>query len=256
MTSYLFQDIATMTSRSMRHIFRSADTIITMTLTPIALMLMFVYVFGGAMHAGTSASYVKYLLPGILLQSIASGVAYTAYRLFIDVSKGIFERFHSMPISQSAVLWGHILTSLVSNAISIVVIVLIALVMGFRSTADILNWVGVAEIFLVAVLALTWLAVLAGLSAKTVDGATAFSYPLIFLPFVSSAFVPTSSMPAAVRIFAENQPVTAIVNATRALLNNQSAGNNIWIALSWCLGITIVAYLLAMRKYKKRIFGN
>ncbi|OIK09092.1 ABC transporter permease [Bacillus sp. MUM 13] len=255
MTNYFFHDIATMASRSMKHIFRSADTIITMAVTPIALMLMFVYVFGGAMHTGTSASYVKYLLPGILLQAIASGVAYTSYRLFIDVSKGIFERFHSMPISQSAVLWGHILTSLVSNAISIVVIVLVAWVMGFRSSADILDWLGVAGILLVVVLALTWLAVLAGLSAKTVDGASAFSYPLIFLPFVSSAFVPTSSMPAAVRIFAENQPVTAIVNTIRALLNNQSAGNNIWIALAWCLGITIVAYLLAKRTYKKRILN-
>jgi ABC-2 type transport system permease protein len=256
MTNYLFQDIATMASRSMKHIFRSVDTIITVTVMPIAFMLMFVYVFGGAMHAGTSASYVKYLLPGILLQSIASGVAYTAYRLFIDVSKGIFERFHSMPISQSAVLWGHILTSLVSNAISSVVIVLVALVMGFRSSAGILNWLAVVGILLFVVLALTWLAVLAGLSAKTVDGASAFSYPLIFLPFVSSAFVPTASMPTPVRIFAENQPVTAIVNTIRALLNNQSVGSSIWIALAWCLGITIVAYLLSMRAYSKRILGN
>ena len=137
-----------------------------------------------------SASYVKYLLPGILLQSIASGVAYTAYRLFIAVSKVIFERFHSMPISQSAVLWGHILTSLMSNAISSVVIVLVALVMGFRSSAGILNWLAVVGVRLFVVLALTWLAVLAGLSAKTVDGASALHLSSDFLALCQLGFCP------------------------------------------------------------------
>ncbi|GAP15779.1 ABC-type polysaccharide/polyol phosphate export system, permease component [Longilinea arvoryzae] len=250
--NHFFSDMSVMLGRSMRHVFRSLDTIITVTITPIAMMLLFVYVFGGAIQTGTD-HYVNYLLPGILLIAIASGIAYTAYRLFIDVQQGLFERFHSMPIARSTVLWGHVLTSLVSNAISVVVIILVALIMGFRSPAGVLAWLAVAGILAFFTLALTWVAAIAGLSAKSVDGAGAFSYPIIFLPFISSAFVPTGSMPAGVRAFAENQPVTSIVNAIRALLSNQPVGNEIWIALAWCLGITLVAYLVAMRIYKQRV---
>ena len=252
MKTHIFSDMGVMLGRSMRHIFRSMDTIITVTITPIAMMLLFVYVFGGAIQTGT-ANYVNYLLPGILLIAIASGIAYTAYRLFIDMQSGIFERFHSMPITPSSALWGHVLTSLVSNTISVVVIILVALLMGFRSQAGIAAWFAVAGILALFTLALTWIAVIAGLSAKTVDGAGAFSYPLIFLPFISSAFVPTQSMPKAVRIFAENQPVTSIVDAIRSLLGVQPVGNTIWVALAWCLGIMLVAYFFAMRVYKKRV---
>jgi ABC-2 type transport system permease protein len=244
-------DMGVMLGRSMRHILRSLDTIITVTIMPIAFMLLFVYVFGGAIQTGTD-NYVNYLLPGILLIAIASGIAYTAYRLFMDMQRGIFERFHSMPIARSTVLWGHVLTSLVSNAISVVVIILVALVMGFRSSAGVLSWLAVAGILALFTLALTWIAAIAGLSAKSVDGAGAFSYPLIFLPFISSAFVPTESMPSGVRAFAENQPVTSIVDAIRALLSGQPVGNDIWGALAWCLGILIVAYIFAMRAYKRK----
>ncbi|QJD86001.1 ABC transporter permease [Cohnella herbarum] len=249
---HFFSDMSVMLERSMRHIFRSMDTIVTVCITPIAMMLLFVYVFGGAIQAGTD-SYVNYLLPGILLIAIASGIAYTSYRLFLDVQKGIIERFHTMPISRSTILWGHALTSLVSNAISVVVIILVALIMGFRSSAGILPWLAVAGILMLFTLALTWVAVIAGLSAKSVDGASAFSYPIIFLPFISSAFVPTESMPTVVRVFAENQPVTAIVEALRALLSDQPVGNDIWVALAWCVGILLVAYFFAMRVYKKRV---
>jgi ABC-2 type transport system permease protein len=248
---HLFSDMTIMLGRSMRHIFRSMDTIITVTLMPIAFMLLFVYVFGGAIQTGT-ANYVNYLLPGILLIAIASGISYTAYRLFLDMQSGIFDRFHSMPIARSAALWGHVLTSLVSNAISVMVILIVALIMGFRSPAGVLSWLAVAGILALFTLALTWIAAIAGLTAKSVDGSYAFSYPIIFLPFISSAFVPTASMPKVVRAFAENQPVTSIVNAIRALLSNQPVGNDIWIALAWCVGILIVACILAMRIYKKR----
>lgn len=249
---HYFNDLGVMLGRSMRHITRSMDTIITVTIMPLSLMLLFVYVFGGAIQSGTD-NYVNYLLPGILLIAIASGISYTAFRLFTDVQRGIFERFHSMPIARSTLLWGHVLTSLVSNAISIIIIILAALVMGFRSSAGILPWLAVAGILMLFTLALTWVAAIAGLSAKTVDGASAFSYPIIFLPFISSAFVPTESMPAAVRAFAEHQPVTAIVEAIRALLSNQPVGNEIWIALAWCVGVLLVAYFIAMRVYKKRV---
>lgn len=250
--NHFFSDTGVMLGRSMRHITRSMDTIITVTIMPIAFMLLFVYVFGGAIQTGTD-NYVNYLLPGILLIAIATGISYTAFRLFTDVQRGIFERFHSMPISRSTLLWGHVLTSLISNAISVVVIILVALIMGFRSSAGLLPWLAVAGILALFTLALTWVAAIAGLSAKTVDGASAFSYPIIFLPFVSSAFVPTESMPSVVRAFAENQPVTSIVEAIRALLSGQPVGNDIWVALAWCVGILLVAYFFAMWVYKKRV---
>ena len=252
MNQHFFSDMGVMLGRSMRHILRSMDTIITVTIMPIMFMLLFVYVFGGAIQTGTD-NYVNYLLPGILLIAIASGIAYTAYRLFMDMQRGIIERFHSMPIARSAALWGHVLTSLVSNAISVVVIILVALIMGFRSPAGVLSWLAVVGILALFTLALTWIAVIAGLSATSVDGAGAFAYPLIFLPFISSAFVPTATMPGPVRAFAENQPVTAIVEAIRALLADQPVGNTIWISLAWCVGIMLVAYVFAMRAYQKRV---
>ncbi|MNJ97490.1 Daunorubicin/doxorubicin resistance ABC transporter permease protein DrrB [compost metagenome] len=251
-TNYFFRDMGVMLGRSMRHVFRSMDTIVTVAIMPVALMLLFVYVLGGAIESGTD-NYVNYLLPGILLIAIANSIGYTCFRLFNDVQRGIFERFHSMPISRSAALWGHVLTSLLSNVISIIVIVLVALIMGFRSPAGVLSWLAVGGILTLFTLALTWIAVIAGLSAKSVDGAVAIAYPIHFLPLISSAFVPTSSMPAGVRAFAENQPVTSIVETIRALLSDQPVGNEIWIALSWCVGITVVAYFFAMRVYKKRM---
>ena len=252
MTTHLFGDSGVLLKRSLRHILRSPDTIITTTIMPIAFLLLFVYVFGGAINAG-SDSYVNYLLPGILLITIASGIAYTAFRLFLDLQSGIFERFHSMPIARSSVLWAHVLTSLVANLISVVVVVLVALIMGFRSTAGVLAWLAVAGILILFTLALTWIAVIPGLTAKSVDGASAFSYPLIFLPFISSAFVPTETMPGPVRWFAEHQPVTSIVNAIRDLFTAQPVDTNIWVALAWCVGILVVAYVLAMVTYRRKI---
>ncbi|HEV8192016.1 MAG TPA: ABC transporter permease [Ktedonobacterales bacterium] len=243
-------DTGLLFGRLMRHILRSPDTIITVAITPIAIMLLFVYVFGGAIQTGTS-NYVNYLLPGILLIAIASGIAYTALRVVTDRQQGLFARFHSMPVPRSSVLWAHVLTSLVSNAISVMVIVLVALIMGFRSGAGVVAWLEVTGILVLFTLALTWLAVIPGLTAKSAEGASAFAYPLIFLPFISSAFVPTASMPAVVRVFAENQPITSIVDAVRSLLNAQPVGNELWIALAWCIGITIVAYFFAMRAYRR-----
>jgi ABC-2 type transport system permease protein len=252
MNTHFFGDTAVLTGRSLRHITRSLDTIITTTIMPIMFMLLFVLVFGGAIDSG-SDSYVDYMLPGILLITVASGVSYTAYRLFGDMKGGIFERFHSMPIARSSVLWAHVLTSLVAILMSLVVVVLVALLMGFRSEADLLAWLAVAGMLMLFTLALTWLAVIPGLSAKSADGAVAFSYPLIFLPFISSAFVPTDSMPGPVRAFAENQPVTSIVNAIRDLFTQQPVGTDIWIALAWCVGILIVAYIVAMVIYRRKI---
>jgi ABC-2 type transport system permease protein len=252
MTTHYLGDSAILLGRSLRHITRSLDTIITTAIMPIAFMLLFVYVFGGAIQHG-SGSYVSYLLPGILLITIASGISYTAFRLFLDMKGGIFERFQSMPIARSSVLWAHVLTSLIANLISVIVVVLVAVAMGFRSGAGVLAWLAVAGILILFTLALTWVAVIPGLTAKTADGASVFSYPLIFLPFISSAFVPTGTMPGPVRAFAENQPVTAIVNAIRDLFTQQPVGTGIWIALAWCVGILVVAYVFAMVRYRRKI---
>jgi ABC-2 type transport system permease protein len=252
MITQFFGDTTVLLGRSMRHITRSLDTIITVVIMPVALMLLFVYVFGGAIHTGTQR-YVNYLLPGIMLITIATGISYTAVRLFTDMKSGVFERFQSMPIARSSVLWAHVLTSVVSNVISLVIVVGVALLMGFRSPAGVLAWLAVAGILVVFTLALTWIAVIAGLSAKSVEGAGAFSYPIIFLPFISSAFVLTGTMPGPVRVFAEHQPVTSIVNAIRDLFAKQPVSSDIWIALAWCLGILVVAYACAMATYHRKI---
>ncbi|KQU68153.1 ABC transporter permease [Phycicoccus sp. Root563] len=245
-------DTTVLLKRSLRHVLRSPDTIITTAITPIAMLLLFVYVFGGAIDVGDQ-SYVDYLLPGILLVTVASGIAYTAFRLFTDVSGGIVERFQSMPIARSAVLWSHVLTSVVANLTSLVLVVAVALVMGFRSGAGVLAWLGVLAIMVLFTLALTWLAVIPGLTARSVDGVSGFSYPLIFLPFISSAFVPTAGMPGPVRWFAEHQPVTSIVDTIRRLFAEQPVGSDVWVALAWCVGLLVVAYLLAMRTYRAKV---
>ena len=245
-------DTAVLLGRSLRHVTRSPDTIMTTVITPIGMLLLFVYVLGGAIAAG-SGSYVTYLLPGILIVTITSGIAYTAFRLFLDKQGGLFERFRSLPIARSSVLWAHVLTSLVATLASVVVVVLVALVMGFRSGAGVLAWLGVAGVLALLTLALTWLAVVPGLLATSADGATGFAYPLIFLPFVSSAFVPTDTMPGPVRAFAEHQPVTAIVEAVRNLLAQRPVGMTVWIALAWCVGLLVVGHALALATARRTI---
>ncbi|ARJ05227.1 transport permease protein [Cnuibacter physcomitrellae] len=256
MTTHFVDDTVTLTGRSLTHVLRSPDTIITTAVMPVALLLLFVFVLGGAVDIGGGAgqgSYVDYLLPGILLITIASGISYTAYRLFLDVQGGIVERFESMPIARSSVLWAHVLTSVAANLISLAVVVGVAVLIGFRSSASVLDWLAVTGILVLFTLALTWLAVIAGLTAKTVDGASAFSYPLIFLPFLSSAFVPTGSMPGPVRWFAENQPVTAIVDSLRALFAGQPVGGQLWVALAWCVGILLVTWAAAVVLFRRRV---
>ncbi|MFE6645556.1 ABC transporter permease [Nocardioides sp. NPDC057772] len=252
MNKHTFADAGTLLARSLRHITRSPDTIITTALTPIAMMLLFVYVLGGAIRTGTD-NYVNYVLPGIMVMAIASGIAYTALRLFTDMKSGIFERFQSMPIARSAVLWAHVGTSMVANMLTLVIILGVAFLMGFRTSADLGAWLAVAGILALLTLALTWLAVIPGLAAQTMEGATGFSYPLIFLPFISSAFAPTETMPGPVRAFAENQPVTSIVNTIQALFAEQPVGDDIWVALAWCVGILVVSYAFAMAAYRRKI---
>jgi ABC-2 type transport system permease protein len=249
------RDTTVLLKRSLRHVLRSPDTIITTAVTPIAMLLLFVYVFGSAIDTG-GVAYVNYLLPGILLITVASGIAYTAFRLFTDVSGGLFERFQTMPIARSAVLWSHVLTSVVANLVSVVLVVLVAVAMGFRSSAGLLGWLAVLGLLVLFTLALTWLAVVPGLTATSVDGVSGFSYPLVFLPFISSAFVPTDGMPGPVRWFAEHQPVTPIVATLRALFAGQPVGDDGRLAVAWCVGLLLVAYALATRTYRRKMAGR
>jgi ABC-2 type transport system permease protein len=250
-TSYFLTDTAALTGRTLRHVTRSIDTIITTAVMPIAMMLLFVYVFGGAIDTG-SVDYVDYMLPGILLITIASGISYTAFRLFTDMQRGIFERFQSMPVARSGLLWAHVVTSLAATMISLAIVIAGAFVIGFRTGAGLLAWLAVAGILVLFTVGLTWLAVIPGLSATTIEGASAFAYPLIFLPFLSSAFVPTDTMPGPVRWFAENQPVTSIIDTIRSLFAEQLAGSDVWVALGWCVGLLVVSYTLAMATYRRK----
>lgn len=255
MIRHAVSDTAVLTGRSLRQILRSPDTVITTAITPLIMMLLFVYVFGGAIDTGAGVGapgYVTYLLPGLLLITVATGVTYTAVRMFQDRKSGILERFRSMPLHRSAVLWAHVLTSLVANLVSVLLVLAVALLIGFRSQADLLQWFVVGGLLAVFTLALTWTAVLAGVTGTSVEGASAFAYPLIFLPFLSSAFVPTATMPAGLRWFAEHQPTTALIDALRALLAGRSAGSDLWIALAWCLGALLVAQVLAVAVYRRR----
>lgn len=263
MSTHAVHDTTVLTKRSLRHIMRSPDTILTTAITPLMMLLLFVYVFGGAIASGGTipgasgdrsgrGAYVDYLLPGILLVTVASGIAYTAFRLFTDVSSGIFERFQSMPIARSAVLWAHVLTSIVANLISLVLVVGVAMLIGFRSSAGVLNWLGVSGLLILFTLALTWLAVIPGLTATSIDGVSGFSYPLIFLPFASSAFVPTEGMPAPIRWFADHQHVTPIVNTLRNLMADQPLGTDGWLALAWCIGLLVMAFVAAMLTYRRK----
>lgn len=252
MATHFIEDTSVLTGRTLRHVTRSPDTIITTAIMPVAIMVMLVYVFGGAIHTG-SVKYVTYMLPGVLLITVASGISYTAFRLFTDMQGGIFARFQSMPIARSGVLWAHVLTSLVANVISLVLVIGVAVAMGFRSGAGVPAWLAVVGLLVLFTLALTWLAVIPGLTATSIEGASAFAYPLIFLPFVSSAFVPTGTMPGWLRAFADHQPVTYIVNAIRDLLTRQPVGNTLWIATAWCAGILVVAYVLAGVTYRRKI---
>ncbi len=245
----------TLYGRLMTHIIRSPDTIVTAMIQPILLMLLFVYVFGGAIQATLpdGANYVNFQLPGILIIAVAYNTSYTAFRMFTDRQKGITNRFRSMPINRSSSLWAHVLASVTSSVFTLAMTFAVGFLMGFRTGAGIVEWLLVLAVLILLSFALTWIAVIPGLIAKSPDAAQFFAFPVIFLPTVSSAFAPTETMPKALRVFAENQPMTPIVETIRSLLNNEPAGNDLWFALAWCVGIMVVAWLFAIKAYKRKL---
>jgi ABC-2 type transport system permease protein len=249
----MIQDTWTMAKRSLRHTIRSMDTIITVVITPIAMMLMFVYVFGSSFEKALGGvKYVDFITPAIIIMTVVSGIAYAAVRLSMDLQKGIINRFKTMPVAPSSILGGHAMSSTVSNLFSSFLVLLVALLIGFRSGAGIAEWSMFAGLLVLFTLATTWLAILFGLFAKTMEGAGAFSYILLFLIFLSSGFTPVENMAPALRWFAENQPMTPIIETMRSLLTNGTIGDSAITAIGWCVGLLIVAYFLALRVYKTK----
>jgi ABC-2 type transport system permease protein len=245
-------DTWTMTKRSLRHTTRSVDTIITVVLTPIAMLLLFAYVFGGALGKQTgSIAYVDFITPGVVIMTVISGIAYAALRLSTDLQKGIISRFRTMPVTPSSVLSGQAVSSTLSNLFSCALVIMVALLVGFHPPADAVAWLWFVALLVLFTLATTWLAMLFGLLAKTVEGAGAFSYLLLLLIFISPSFVPTDSMTPVLRGFAENQPMTPIIETMRSLLTDGTPGPHLWVAFAWAAGILIVSYTLALRVYRR-----
>jgi ABC-2 type transport system permease protein len=249
------KDTWTMTRRSLRHIVRSPDTIITVLLSPIALLLMFVYVLGGALgHQTGSIKYVDFITPGIIIMTVISGIAYAAFRLNTDIQKGIINRFRTMPVAPSSILSGQALSSTLSNLFSSLLVLAVAFVIGFRTSAGLVEWLLFAGLVALFTLATTWMAIFFGLRAKSAEGAGSFSYILMLLIFISPSFVPTASLTPFLRGFAENQPFTPIIETMRSLLITGTPGNKVWLALVWSVGILVIMYGLAIWQYNRKTF--
>ncbi|MBT2668798.1 ABC transporter permease [Bacillus sp. ISL-4] len=246
-------DTLTLANRIIKHNIRSVDTLITVVAMPVMMLLGMVFIFGGAIQiAGVSEDeYINYILPGILLMTIATGSAYTSLRINLDKTTGMFERFKSMPIAKSSVLGGQVIASVIFMLVSIMVVLIIGFIAGFRSDATFADWLLVALLLTLFALALTWISVPFGLSAKGIEGASSFSYILLMLLFVSSAFVPVEGMPKIIRIFAENQPMTPIIQTIRNLLDSQSVGNDLWVSFGWMVLIILISYIFGLKVYRK-----
>lgn len=244
------QDTWTMTKRSLKHTVRSMDTIITVAATPIFMMLLFVYVLGGSFS--DNADYVNYITPGIVIMTVASGIAYAALRLNNDFNKGIISRFKTMPVAPSSILGGHAFSSLLSNLFSVVLVLAVAFLVGFRTSAGPVEWLAFTGLLVLFTLATTWLAIVFGLLAKTAEGAGAFSYILLLLLFVSSAFTPVEKMASFLRGFAEHQPMTPIIETMRSLLTNGTIGDQAWLATLWCVLLLAISYVAALWLYRNK----
>jgi ABC-2 type transport system permease protein len=252
MSTYTLSDSATMLRRDFRHLRRYPVMTISTVLTPVAMLLLFVYVFGGAISAGlgsTGASYLDYVVPGIILMTVGSGCAATAIGVNADMTEGIIARFRTMAISRASVLTGRVLGSMIRTVISLVLVVGLSLLIGFRPTAGVVEWLAAAGFIALLVLAFTWLAVAFGMAAKSPEGANGSTLLLQFGPFISSAFVQPDTMPAGARWVAEHQPFTPMIETVRGLLLGTPIGDSATIALAWATGIALIGYLWARTAY-------
>lgn len=243
-------DSLTMTRRAVRLSYRQIDALLTSLMLPIMLMLMFVYLFGGAIQTGTA--YVTYVVPGVLLLCAGFGASTTAVSVSHDLTGGIIDRFRSMDVSGTAVLAGHVAASAVRNSASTVLVFGVAFLIGFRPHATALDWLAAAGVLLAFVLAISWLSAAAGVLAKSPDSASGFTFFMMFLPYASSAFVPIDTMPSWIHGFARNQPITPVIETMRGLLLDRPVGDHPWLALAWCGGITAVSIGLASVFFRRR----
>jgi ABC-2 type transport system permease protein len=239
----IFADALTMAGRSLRLSRRQVDALLTALMLPIVLMLMFVYLFGGAIHTGTQ--YVTYVVPGVLVLCAGFGAATTAVSVSSDMSGGIIDRFRSMDIGGAAVLAGHVIASAARNAASTVLVFALAFGIGFRPHAVALDWLDAGAVLLLFILAMSALSAAIGLLAKSPEAAGGFTFFVIFLPYPSSAFVPIDTMPSWLRGFADHQPVTPVIETIRGLLLGTPVGNSPWLAAAWCGGILLAAVALS-----------
>jgi ABC-2 type transport system permease protein len=254
--AFAVRDSATMLRRDFRHSLRYPLLTISGMTVPVFLLLLFVGVFGHALHAGVGSAapvhtYVDYLAPGIILMTVGAAAAATAINVCTDMHEGIIARFRTMAITRTSVLSGQVLGSLGRTLVSGVLVIAVALALGFRPTATPLEWLAAVGVYVMLTLALTWLTVSFGLLAKTPAGANSLSLIPQFLPFISSAFVPVATMPAGVRWFAEHQPFTPVIETVRGLLTGTPIGHNAVLAVAWCAAITVVGYLWARHLYDR-----
>ncbi len=241
-----------MTRRSILHITRSMDQLISAALFPIMFMILNRYVFGGAINTG-SISYANYLFAGVLVQMLAFGANYTTINLAVDLKTGIVDRFRSLPMTTSALLIGHITADLVRNILSSIIIIIVGFIVGFRPNASLKEWILVTGLALLFTLAISWLSAIMGLLVKSVEAAQWTGFVIIFpLTFISSAFVPTKTMPGVLRAFAENQPLTHVINAIRSWLVGTPMGDAGWLAFIWCIGIIAVSAPLATWMFSRQ----
>jgi ABC-2 type transport system permease protein len=243
-------DSLTFIGRSLRHSVRSVDALLTAIFLPVSIMLMFVYVFGGAIDTG--GRYVDYVVPGIIVLCVGFGSAGTAVAVALDMTTGVIDRFRTLPISSAAVLTGHVAASVARNVLSTVLVLAVALLAGFRPVADLTNWLAVAGLLLALMTAVSWLAACFGLLARSVETANAATFIAAFAPYVSSAFVPAETMPAGLQWIADYQPVTPIADTLRALMFDAPVGNTGIVALAWCLAGIVIGRAGAAYLFRRR----
>jgi ABC-2 type transport system permease protein len=244
-------DSAVMLRRNFKHITRNPTSVFNAVLFPIVMMLMFVYVLGGAFDVG--GSYIDYATPGLILLAVTYGLSATSTSVNSDMTKGVINRFKVMDVSRAAVLTGHVVASMLTNLIAIVAIIGVAFALGFRSSASFAEWLGVLGVVVLISFAAGWLTVALGLAAKTPESAGLATVPLIMLPFLSSAIVPAAKMGPGVRQFAEYQPFTPIIETVRGLLNGAPSTGTAIAAVAWCVGIGLAGYLWALATFRKRV---
>jgi ABC-2 type transport system permease protein len=247
---YAIDDSLTMILRSLRHATRALDSLLLGVLLPVFLLLLFVHVFGGAIATGTA--YVNYVVPGIVLLCAGYGAAGTAVSVASDMVTGVIDRFRSLPILSSAVLTGHVVASLARNLFSTLLVVGVALASGFRPSAGPLEWLAAFGMLTLFIVAMSWLAVCFGLVAGSVEGASSFSFFILFLPYLSSAFVPVDTMPGALRLVAEHQPITPVIETLRGLLLGGAVGDSAWLAIAWFTGLLVLSYATATALFNRR----